>query len=63
VDLFDLPSALAEDLRFDEDWGIRVQTVDPLPGQPGLAEGDFIVAIDGALLDGKCVCSVLRSWR
>ena len=43
VDLFDLPSALAEDLRFDEDWGIRVQTVDPLPGQPGLAEGDFIV--------------------
>ena len=38
----------AEDLRFDEDWGIRVQSVDPLPGQPGLAEGDFIVAIDGA---------------
>ena len=37
-----------EDLRFDEDWGIRVQSVDPLPGQPGLAEGDFIVAIDGA---------------
>ena len=44
------PSALVpEDLRFDEDWGIRVQSVDPLPGQPGLAEGDFIVAIDGAL--------------
>ena len=38
----------AEDLRFDEDWGLRVQSVDPLPGQPGLAEGDFIVAIDGA---------------
>jgi len=38
------------DLRFDEDWGIRVQTVDPLPGQPGLAEGDFIVAIDGCSL-------------
>lgn len=38
------------DLRFDEDWGIRVQSVDPLPGQPGLAEGDFIVAIDGCSL-------------
>ncbi|CAE8596852.1 unnamed protein product [Polarella glacialis] len=38
------------DLRWDKDWGIRVQHVDPLPGQPGLAEGDFIVAIDGCSL-------------
>ena len=30
-----------------EEWGIRVESVDPLPGQPGLAEGDFIVAIEG----------------
>ena len=27
------------DLRFDDDWGILVQSVDPLPGQPGLAPG------------------------
>ncbi|CAE7598735.1 dnaaf1, partial [Symbiodinium sp. KB8] len=38
------------DLRFDDDWGILVQSVDPLPGQPGLAEGDFIVAIEGCSL-------------
>ncbi|CAK9079093.1 unnamed protein product [Durusdinium trenchii] len=41
------------DLRFDDDWGIRVQSVDPLPGQLGLAEGDFIVAIDGCSLRHK----------
>ena len=35
------------DLSFDDDWGIKVVSVEPLPGQPGLAEGDFIVAIDG----------------
>ena len=43
------PGNTGLDLRFDDDWGIRVQSVDPLPGQPGLAEGDFIVAIDGHL--------------
>jgi len=38
------------DLRWDEEWGIWVESVDPLPGQPGLSAGDFIVAIDGCSL-------------
>lgn len=38
------------DLRWDEEWGVRVEHVDPLPGQPGLSEGDYILAIDGCSL-------------
>lgn len=38
------------DLQWDEEWGVLVQGVDPLPGQPGLAVGDYILAIDGCSL-------------
>eukprot|EP00929_Paragymnodinium_shiwhaense_P102761 TRINITY_DN65999_c0_g1_i1.p1 TRINITY_DN65999_c0_g1~~TRINITY_DN65999_c0_g1_i1.p1 ORF type:complete len:862 (-),score=222.27 TRINITY_DN65999_c0_g1_i1:236-2821(-) len=38
------------DLSFDEEWGIVVEAVDPLPGQPGLFPGDLIVAIEGVSL-------------
>ncbi|CAJ1394191.1 unnamed protein product [Effrenium voratum] len=53
------------DLRFDDEWGIRVESVDPLPGQPGLAEGDFIVAIEGHSLRHKSheECDAIFSER
>jgi len=35
------------ELRWDEECGIIVRSVDPLPGQPGLHAGDCIVAING----------------
>lgn len=38
------------DLQWDPEWGILVQGVDPLPGQPGLAVGDYIIAINGCSL-------------
>lgn len=38
------------ELSWDPDWGILVQGVDPLPGQIGLAAGDYIVAIEGQSL-------------
>jgi len=38
------------DLQWNEEWGILVNSVDPLPGQPGLRAGDYIVAIDGCSL-------------
>lgn len=38
------------DLQWDAEMGIQVQHIDPLPGQPGLSAGDFIVAIDGCSL-------------
>jgi len=38
------------DLQWNEEWGILVHGVDPLPGQPGLRAGDYIVAIDGCSL-------------
>eukprot|EP00927_Polykrikos_kofoidii_P077010 TRINITY_DN74002_c0_g1_i1.p1 TRINITY_DN74002_c0_g1~~TRINITY_DN74002_c0_g1_i1.p1 ORF type:complete len:1055 (+),score=195.10 TRINITY_DN74002_c0_g1_i1:68-3232(+) len=34
-------------LCWSEEWGILVETVDPLPGQPSLSAGDLIVAIEG----------------
>lgn len=37
-------------LRWDENWGIVVDRIDPLPGQIGMREGDCIVAIDGCSL-------------
>lgn len=37
-------------LGWDSEWGICVLHVDPLPGQPGLSEGDYIIAIDGCSL-------------
>lgn len=38
------------DLEWDTEWGIVVRGVDPLPGQPGLSAGDYLVAIDGCSL-------------
>lgn len=40
------------DLRWDPG-GILVRSVDPLPGQPGLSEGDCLVAIEGCPLQQK----------
>jgi len=37
-------------LQWCDEWGVLVESVDPLPGQPGLRPGDFIVAIDGCSL-------------
>jgi len=41
------------ELRWDEHWGIAVTSLDPLPGQPGLKVGDYIVAIDGCSLRNR----------
>mmetsp|Transcript_80188 Transcript_80188/g.155009 ORF Transcript_80188/g.155009 Transcript_80188/m.155009 type:complete len:568 (+) Transcript_80188:107-1810(+) len=41
------------DLQWNEEWGILVHGVDPLPGQPGLRAGDYIVAIDGCSLRNR----------
>merc|ERR1719220_1477946 len=38
------------DLAWDAEWGILVQGVAPLPGQPGLVEGNCIIAIEGCSL-------------
>mmetsp|Transcript_11134 Transcript_11134/g.25252 ORF Transcript_11134/g.25252 Transcript_11134/m.25252 type:complete len:691 (-) Transcript_11134:142-2214(-) len=38
------------DLSWDAEWGVVVEGVDPLPGQPGLMVGDRIVAVDGCSL-------------
>merc|ERR1711976_307481 len=35
------------DLRWDKEWGVLVMSVDPLPGQPDLSVGDYVIAIDG----------------
>eukprot|EP00928_Gymnodinium_smaydae_P024626 TRINITY_DN19871_c0_g1_i1.p1 TRINITY_DN19871_c0_g1~~TRINITY_DN19871_c0_g1_i1.p1 ORF type:complete len:856 (-),score=106.34 TRINITY_DN19871_c0_g1_i1:39-2606(-) len=53
------------DLSWDEEWGISVQKIDPLPGQPGLAPGDYIVAIDGCSLRHRShsECDALFSER
>ena len=41
------------DLRWDEDWGVLVHNVDPLPGQPDIQSGDYIVAMAGISLRHK----------
>jgi len=41
------------ELSWDPVWGILVQQVKPLPGQPGLREGDYIVAVDGCSLRNR----------
>jgi len=37
-------------LSWDAEWGVVVEGVDPLPGQPGLRVGDRIVAVNGCSL-------------
>jgi len=41
------------ELSWDPVWGILVQQAKPLPGQPGLREGDYIVAVDGCSLRNR----------